>query len=84
MTEHDRREFLKKLARTAVYVAPVVYSLAAPVELAGQGTGHGHHPKAAGVQTQQQQQPTKPPPGSPPPWQQPPPGSTPPGRPRRR
>ena len=35
MNDQDRREFLKKLAKTAAYTAPVVYSLAAPIELVG-------------------------------------------------
>jgi len=38
----DRREFLKKLAKGAVYAAPVVYSIAAPVDLVGQGKGSQH------------------------------------------
>jgi hypothetical protein len=42
MTDQDRREFLKKLAKTAAYTAPVVYSLAAPIELVGQGASSEH------------------------------------------
>lgn len=81
MTVPDRREFLKRLAAGTAYVAPVVYSLAAPVELGGQaptGKGHGggggHGMAAAATQDV----------GTPPPWQQPPPGATqPPGGERR-
>ena len=56
MSSDDRREFLKKLAKTALYSAPVVHSFAAPVDLLGQGMssghkhaghGHGHAPPPA-------------------------------------
>jgi hypothetical protein len=72
MTDQDRREFLKKLAKTAAYAAPVVYSLAAPVELIGQGSSSEHkHPSSGATQsapsgTQQ--------PGGEAPWERPPPG----------
>jgi hypothetical protein len=78
MTEHDRREFLKKLAKTAAYAAPVVYSLAAPLELIGaqMDMGHGSEmmmaPAAAG-----QSEPAgseKAPGSQPAPWERPPPG----------
>lgn len=38
----DRREFLKKLAKGAVYAAPVMHSIAAPVDLLGQGQSSQH------------------------------------------
>ena len=41
MTQVDRRAFLKKLAKGAAYTAPVVYSMAAPVDLLGQGQSSG-------------------------------------------
>lgn len=69
MTDQDRREFLKKLAKTAVYTAPVVYSLAAPIELVGQGQSSEHKhtaPPAA-------QQPST----GDAPWDRPPPGQRP-------
>jgi hypothetical protein len=70
MTEADRREFLKKLAKSAVYAAPVIQTFAVPAELIGQGKssqhkgnhGHGHAAPA-------------PAPGAPAPWNQPPPGA---------
>ncbi|MDH3222713.1 MAG: hypothetical protein OEO23_03285 [Gemmatimonadota bacterium] len=36
MSESDRRAFLKKLAKTSVYSAPVIRTLAAPDPAAGQ------------------------------------------------
>ena len=36
MSDSDRRDFLKKLALTTAYVAPVVRTLAAPDPAAGQ------------------------------------------------
>lgn len=72
MSTSDRREFLKQLAKTATYSVPVVYTVAAPRELLGQGKSsehkglHGHGP------------PPAPPPGAAPaPWDQPPPGTPP-------
>jgi hypothetical protein len=41
MTEEDRRAFLRKLAGTAAYTAPVVYSMAAPMDIVAQQTGKG-------------------------------------------
>jgi hypothetical protein len=76
MTQQNRREFLKKLAKTAVYAAPVVHTLAAPIDLVGQGQSTGHKPPGHSAAFQPQQQPTTDPQ---PPWQQPPPGTTPPG-----
>ena len=35
----DRRDFLKKMAKGAVYAVPLIHSLAAPGRLAGQGGG---------------------------------------------
>jgi hypothetical protein len=55
----DRRAFLKVLARTAAYAAPLVMSYAVPAPLAGQASLH--HPAAA-VQTEPTG-PYSPPPG---------------------
>ena len=41
MTQVDRRAFLRKLAKGAAYTAPVVYTMAAPVDLIGQGKSSG-------------------------------------------
>jgi len=71
MNDQDRREFLKKLAKTAAYTAPVVYSLAAPIELLGlvkgdKSGGMGMAPPAT-------QEPTS----GDAPWDRPPPGQRP-------
>ncbi len=44
MTKEDRRAFLRRLAKGAVYAAPVIHSMAAPLEAVGQGksTSHKH------------------------------------------
>jgi hypothetical protein len=70
MTEQDRRAFLKQLAKGAVYTAPVVYSLAAPVELIGQGQSSMHKPPMTPGATSGTTQP-----GGDAPWDRPPPGS---------
>ena len=67
MKDEDRREFLKKLAKSAVYTAPVVYSLAAPIELVGQGMSSQKKPKA----------PAQQPAATDAPWDRPPPGQEP-------
>ena len=72
MTEHDRREFLKQLAKTAAYTAPVVYSLAAPVELIGQGQSSEHKHTSSGA-TQAAPSGAQQPGGTAP-WDRPPPG----------
>ena len=41
MAQENRRAFLRKLAKGAAYSAPVVYSMAAPVDLLGQGQSSG-------------------------------------------
>jgi len=41
MAQESRRAFLRKLAKGAAYSAPVVYSMAAPVDLLGQGMSSG-------------------------------------------
>ncbi len=41
MAQENRRAFLRKLAKGAAYSAPVVYSMAAPVDLLGQGKSSG-------------------------------------------
>jgi hypothetical protein len=73
MTDQDRREFLKKLAKTAAYTAPVVYSLAAPIELVGGGVSSQ---KMMGVAPAGQQPSTEPSTGDAP-WDRPPPGQRP-------
>lgn len=73
MTDHDRREFLKRLAKTTAYVAPVVYSLAAPVDLIGQGMSSMHKPMKGAAATQQAPSGTQQP-GGQAPWDRPPPG----------
>ena len=42
MTDADRREFLKKLAKSAAYATPVITTFAVPAELLGQGMGSQH------------------------------------------
>jgi hypothetical protein len=76
MSNEDRREFIKKLAKGTAYAAPVVHSLAAPLDLVGQGKSSQHKKNPAalaapgsGSITQQQQI------GAPPPGERPPPGS---------
>ncbi len=72
MTEQDRREFLKRLAKAAAYTAPVVYSLAAPIDLIGQGQSSKHKPPMGAAAGQQQTTPQSP--GGTAPWDRPPPG----------
>ncbi len=68
MTDADRREFLKKLAKSAAYAAPVITTFAVPPELLGQGMSSQHR--------HQQGHPGPPPaPAAPAPWDQPPPGT---------
>ncbi len=74
MSDSDRREFLKKLAKTAVYSAPVIASLAAPIELVGQGQSPTHKHHGGSASPTSQELPPNPQPGGPPPWDQPPPG----------
>jgi hypothetical protein len=68
MAQENRRAFLRKLAKGAAYSAPVVYSMAAPIDLLGQGQSSGKgggqdmDKRTAGGQTI-----TVPPPGSVPP-----------------
>jgi hypothetical protein len=38
MTPEDRRAFLKRLAKTTAYMAPVVQSFAAPADIVAQGS----------------------------------------------
>ena len=42
MSSEDRRAFIKKLAQGTAYAAPVVHSLAAPLDLVGQGKASEH------------------------------------------
>lgn len=77
MSDQDRRAFLRKIAKGAVYVAPVVYSMALPTRvMASHKPGHTMMPMGSAPAQQQQQQPTT---QRDAPWQRPPPGSTPPG-----
>ena len=73
MTDQDRREFLEKLAKTAVYTAPVVYSLAAPTELIGLVKGD----KSGGMDMGMAAPATTEPTGGDAPWDRPPPGQRP-------
>jgi hypothetical protein len=78
MSQEDRRAFLKKLAKGTVYAAPVVHSLAAPLDLVGQGKSSEHKRErgsraataSPGGSSVTQQTDI----GAPPPGQQPPPG----------
>ena len=77
MSQEDRRAFLKKLAKGTVYAAPVVHSLAAPLDLVGQGKSSEHKHQgmlgataSPGGSSLTQQTDI----GAPPPGQQPPPG----------
>ncbi len=49
MKPDDRRGFLKKLAKGAVYSAPVIHSLTAPLEVLGQGKSFSHKHQGAGA-----------------------------------
>ncbi len=78
MSQEDRRAFLKMLAKGTAYAAPVVHSLAAPLDLVGQGKSSEHKhggqaatasPTGSGL-TQQTDI------GAPPPGQRPPPGQS--------
>ena len=74
MKPEDRRAFLKKLAKGAAYTAPVVHSLAAPLEVLGQGKSFSHKHQGGGNLVA----PTDPGLGGQPPGAQPAPGDTPP------
>jgi hypothetical protein len=66
MTPTDRREFLKKLAKGAVYAGPVIVSMAAPTDVTGQGKSSQHHthPDLAPGAAPPTRSPFPPPPGS--------------------
>lgn len=66
MTPTDRREFLKKLAKGAAYAGPVIVSMAAPTDLAGQGKSSQHmtHVDPAPSTAPPTRSPFPPPPGS--------------------
>ncbi len=82
MKDEQRREFLKKLAKGAIYAAPVIHSMTAPLEVAGQGsstshkTDHGNMGHGKGGASPA----SGPSLGGPSPGSQPPPGATPPSR----
>jgi hypothetical protein len=42
LKDQHRREFLKKLAKGAVYAAPVIRTMTAPLEVVGQGKSTSH------------------------------------------
>jgi hypothetical protein len=71
MTDDTRREFLTRLAKTAAYSAPVVLSLAAPVELVAQGSSSVHKGMMASAFDSE---PTSKQPDNDAPWNEPPPG----------
>jgi hypothetical protein len=80
MSQQDRRAFLKKLAKGTVYAAPVIHSLAAPLDLVGQGMSsehkHEHGNWAATASPGGSSLTQQPDIGAPPPGQQPPPGQS--------
>lgn len=68
MWSEDRRAFIKKLAQGTAYAAPVVHSLAAPLDLVGQGKSSEHKKETgagttAGQESPQTTSPFPPPPG---------------------
>jgi len=67
MTQVDRRAFLRKMAKGVAYTAPVVYSMAAPLDLMGQGSSSGKGGADMDKTTTSGQTVTVPPPGSVPP-----------------
>ena len=69
MHDDERREFLKKLAKSAVYAAPVIKSFAVPAELLGQGMASGMMMMGGGMMGGLVA------PAAPAPWDEPPPGS---------
>lgn len=82
MTSEDRREFLKRLAKTALYAAPVIHSMSAPTSLVAQGQSSQHKVKASPYDAGTSSTPTRQPGGLAPGDRQPPgqtkPGSRPP------
>ena len=66
MLDAERREFLKKLAKSAIYAAPVIHTIAAPIELFSQGMGS---PMGMGMGMGMGA------PAAPAPWNEPPPAS---------
>ena len=70
MLDEERRRFLKQLGKAAIYTAPVISTIAAPLKLMGQGMGSPMMmPPMMGAA------PGAPPPGGAAPWDEPPPGS---------
>lgn len=66
MDNEERREFIKQLVKGTAYAAPVVHSLAAPLDLLGQGKASEHKkPRSAASQGQSEpvSSPFPPPPG---------------------
>ncbi len=45
----DRRDFLKKIAKTTVYAAPIIKTLAAPDALLAGGGGQGFNTEKGGT-----------------------------------
>lgn len=78
MTAADRREFLKKLAKTALYAAPVIHSMSAPTALVAQGSSSQHKAMASPYDAGAGSTPTRQP-GGVAPGDRPPPGQDKPG-----
>jgi hypothetical protein len=76
MTEERRRAFLKRLAKGAVYAAPVIRTMSAPLEVVAQGQSTSHKNDHGGPRSGSSAGGSGL--GGPPPGTQPPPGSTPP------
>lgn len=76
MAGQDRREFLKAVARSMTYTAPLVYSLTAPIELVGQGKASKHKPGGGGMGMEMGMGMAAPA-GVTAPWDRPPPGQRP-------
>ncbi len=49
MSQEDRRAFLRKIAKSVVYSAPLIYSMAAPLAVVGQGGGKKGSPHGMGM-----------------------------------
>ena len=68
MSPEGRREFIKRLAQGTAYAAPVVHSMAAPLDLVGQGQSSEHKKQwetraPSGQVNKQTTDPFPPPPG---------------------
>ena len=72
MLDAERREFLKKLAKSAVYAAPVIQTVASPITLFSQGMASFGMMMGGGGGMGGMAAPA---PAAPAPWDQPPPSS---------